>query len=612
MAILTVPGSEVQIATPSPAVKLDAGALTAPALAAGAAAGTRYRGAREVAAGVQSVGDAFGAIGEHLEKVDRARVAAEASFRMRAAHQSFVESLKGDPDENEWGARAKDTFERVRGEILDSGGIPNGMRSEMDSAVKNWGQTLQIEAGTLAAVQKVNRAEIAVRKDYDDALRSGDGYGAAKAVALGRASRLDPAQMDRLEDGIGRGLAETAIENGLRTNPVKTLELLQSGAALPIVDHKGEEIVPTKVFTARELESRIVSARRDASSWQSANYQDLLTKADPITGLIDEGAINQAVADKDVSPRAGKALIDSQNRQVAAERRAQFNLLKSEIHDPALWADEPGQTFEELKAKAEAIPDATLRGQALNDLQRTYRGVRKVGDADASKLILARAHDPTGWESAPDEYAATLVESTADIGNPTLRRQTISEINQQLASWKKRAQLAVGPVESDVLAQLRDDMNLQTAMVPLQIVDVGAKTGFLGFGAKTPARTEFKAVAGGLKAIHEMGDKDVEATFGKGATKESVVQAVQIHRAELEHQLREWFKTPEGQKATIAQAEARRQEIERPWVLESARASLSSHAPASISTESEYKSLPPGARFVWRYKDGREAVGVKP
>lgn len=605
--IATVAGSDVPIQTPQRGARLnpgafvsqgpaplDSGALTARARATLAAVDADFRGKRAVAGGVQDVSEAFQTIARDMMQANRARIAADADFRMRTAQQTFVESLRGDGDESTWGERANEVFERTREEILNAAPVPPGMRKELDFSLRSWGQALGIKAQTMAAVQTVNRASVAIRKSYDEAARDGDAVGMANAVGMGRQSKLDPVEMDQLEQGIPRALALTAIENGFRVNPQGTYDLLSSGGSLPIADQNGKAIVPSKVFPPKELQSLIVTARREASAWQSENYQNLLATADPMTGLIPEGVIRAQMESGAISAKTGQTLLATQARTVAEEQRKQAAYLHTEIGDPTAWIEDPEATAAELRAKAEMLTDPKLKQQEMNAIERKLIATRKAAksgrdhiDRTVYERILAQADNQPAWANAIDERAQFLIGETASIGDPTLRQKAINYVNQQKASLRKNGELAQGPVQRQILQQIDDDRRAGFA-IPTGAVEKG--------GLIRSARTEFQKPAAVKPA--DISDSEIRKLYGPGVTRAQVVEAEQLHYNQVVEKMRAWFRDPANANATYEQANKYRAQLEQPYIMEVTKAALRPDSPVVVTTEAEYNALPPNAVYV--------------
>ncbi len=146
------------------------------------------------------------------------------------------------------------------------------------------------------------------------------------------------------------------------------------------------------------------------------------------------------------------------------------------------------------------------------------------------------------------------------------------------------------------------DLAEQSAMVPIGVADVAAESHL--FKANTPAGTTYTPITGGLAELKKKDDIEIEGLFGKGTKKEQVVRAAEVHAARLKDEMRRWFQSEEGSKATFEQADAHRRELERPYVMDAVKATLSKRVPVQIATREEFDALPPGAPFVFNGKMG--------
>lgn len=557
--IPTVPGSEIDLRTPERAVHLDAAAINKP----------RMRGAMATAGALDSVADVAEGIGHDIQRAKNAGIAADVDLKMRTARQTFLESLRNDPDESKWSERAQETSDHVRDDIFSTHeNIPPGMRQQVESAFKSWQSGLLVETKTLSNVQSVNRAWSKNKEDYQESLKDGQGQHAMAVLENSRRAQLaDPVEIDEMERAIPKGIARNYIQNGLMANPKQTLDLLKSGGSLPAEDQNGKPIVPRKVFSPKEMEQLQNTARIQTAAWQKTNGENMLKEdADPVTGFVPEETIKSEMKQGNVSEAFGRALISAQDRKLKAQQADESRVLAAQ-------------------------------------------------DREAYNMVSAKAHDSTAWGVDPDVYAHKLVEDAADITNPSLRQRAINDVNHQLAAVKKTGETAERPIERQMNALINDDKESIGAMVPIAVEDVpaGESSGQAKFGlgiftggvtSGSPASTRYTRVPGGLKAINKMTDDEVKATFGEKASKDDVVSAVNRHAAQLQNEMREWFQSPEGLKATWEQADAHRQKLERPWVMDSVRNSLSTKPPVDVSTEEEFNSLPSGAPFVWNGRPG--------
>jgi hypothetical protein len=157
---------------------------------------------------------------------------------------------------------------------------------------------------------------------------------------------------------------------------------------------------------------------------------------------------------------------------------------------------------------------------------------------------------------------------------------------------------------------MNKDLRTNSAMVPVSVEDVAGKTekkGVIGFRSSTttPATTTYHRVEGGLDALDKLKEEGGDEPWPfPGMKKENVVQAANVHAARLQDEMSQWFKSPEGQKATFDQANEHRMQLERPYVMESVKASLSKRAPSVVTTKEDFDALPAGAPFTWNGKIG--------
>jgi hypothetical protein len=546
--IPTVPGSEVEIQTPDKSVRLDPGALIGP----------RVRGAQALANAIDQVGDVAGTLQADLERQKGARIAADIDLKMRAAQQAFIESTKGDANEDEWFQRAQEMASKVKDDVYSGkDGVPPGMKNQVDIALGSWTQNLGIQAVTMARIQSTKRTEGTLYKDYQEAGLDGAADHMQAVVNLGRSAKLDPVTMDQWERDIPRTVAMTAIQNGLRVNPKGTGDLLKSGAALPVKDQQGNDIVPSKVFSAKELEQLQNTARTQTNAWQKTNLQNLLLNgSDPTTGIVPEQDIRDAVKKGTIAPTDGQSIINRQNRQAAAKTKEEQTRLARE-------------------------------------------------DTDNYHVLSAKIHDPVSWQTNADDYAHELMADAGGLTDPAHRQEAITDINRQLASVKKNGTTAERPVDRQMIELMNKDLRTQGAMVPVQPEDVAAQTekhGLIGFRKTTetaPATTSYKPIEGGLDALDKMKEDGGDEPWPfPGMKKDDVISAANIHAAKIQNQMHEWFQSPEGEKATFDQANAHRQELERPFVMDAVKATLSKRAPVRLTSPDEVKKLPAGAPFI--------------
>lgn len=540
--IPTVPGSELDVNTPEKAVRLNEGALNA-----------RYQGERALASGIEQVGETVGGIGEEIQKAKNIGIAADVDLKMRTARQTFIESLRNDSNQDGWTTRAQETASTVRDDIFsENEKLPPGMRAEVDSAFKSWQGNLLTETQSLANAQTVNRAWGKVRADYNDALKDGQADHAATLMAHARDTKMaNPAEIDQMERDIPRTIATNYIENGLRTNPQGTTELLQSGAALPANDQNGKPIVPSQVLSPREMTALVNTGRVRTAAWQKTNFEDILaTRADPITGLIPENVIKDGMANRQIGEQTGRNFLAAQERKVLADTAKKASDLAKE-------------------------------------------------DNQKLSMITAKVHDPVAWGVNPDVYAHDLTTEAADIANPTVRQRAISDINRQVAAVKKTGQTADKPVISTQLKFMTEAFENGSAFVPMT-EGKAAVEHIYGDESAVPS----DHVPGGIKAIEKMQPDEIKEKFGDKATKEGVIEAAKLNFATKQKQFLDWAALPENANATPEQANAERQRLERPDARAAVAATITKKIPRAVSTQTEFDELEPGDPFIFNGRVG--------
>lgn len=586
MAIPTVPGSEIDVATPNRAAHLDAGALTAPARATLSAIDSRFRGGQQTAGAIEGVGAELGGLADDMLKVHRANVAADSDFRMRAAQQSFLESIRNDQNEHDWTDRAAAVADQTRQDIFASHNVPPGMRPELENSIKSWGQALQIKTQTLAQVQSINRAELSIRKSYDEAGRDGDAIGMANAVALGRSSKLDPVAMDEMEQNIPRALATTAIENGLANNPKGTLDLLKSGASLPIVDQHGDPIVPSKVYSPQELERKIIQAHTETSKWQTDNLLRLESTSADGDGIVPEEVIRGAMNKGEINALAGENKIRRQKQQINAadiqQNQKEFGAMEAAIHDPLAWED-PEANRTQLLKDAEDIHDPISKQRAINDTNRLYAAALVKRDKTTADVLKADIRNLESWGVDLESAMAGFVARAQNIGNAADRKEVINYADRQKASILKKGKTVEQPVEKEIYAQMKAD-RANALLLPL--------TSERPADPQFPGQLTAERIAGGMKALTDpkgpdnpnyLTDDMIKQKFGAKMTRERLIAAERSLAASNEQKMALFFKGKPD--ATYDEANAYRKELEKPYVMDRVKQALSPGAPPSARTE---------------------------
>ncbi len=181
-------------------------------------------------------------------------------------------------------------------------------------------------------------------------------------------------------------------------------------------------------------------------------------------------------------------------------------------------------------------------------------------DKTFADSVAARADNAAGWTSAKDadggyeEYAANLKADAANIKNPIQQQKVINDVDRQLKSLKNKAKLEMSPEASRMYEMMSEDRTHQATFAPLH------------FGGDDGAKLVH--YSGTLTDIRDMNDKEIERTFGKGATKQMILAQEQGNFDKKWAKMKQWFasEAEAGRKPTIEQADAARQQIEYPSV----------------------------------------------
>lgn len=306
----------------------------------------------------------------------------------------------------------------------------------------------------------------------------------------------------------------------LKQTGTRTAELSQIETGIRVDPARLMEDIDKGTFknvTQHQLETAKIQARAQVARNQHdaflGMYEDL--SANPM--MMTDDRIDAAVEQKTITPTGAAALKRARSQANRAEARDDYN---------SLWMMVDSHDFTKDQVPEEAAKDFTTAAGAL-----------------------------------PPEFARPL----------------FTHIQEQVKKAKSAQTVAEHPVESQMLQLMREDRENVGAFIPLATKTTVEKHWF----SPNKTITEQVPFDGGLAALRRelmgtadqpgMKQEDIEALFGKGATAKSIMDAEQTAFAKQYNAMREWFKTPQGQKATFEEANAMRKQLEAP--LRSAAAS---------------------------------------
>jgi len=158
-------------------------------------------------------------------------------------------------------------------------------------------------------------------------------------------------------------------------------------------------------------------------------------------------------------------------------------------------------------------------------------------------------HDPKAWGVNPEIYAHELTVQASDISDPLTRARTIKDINHQLQSVQRSGETTDKPFVKEQLEFLKKDFDTRTATVPV-----------LGV-----------YVRGGADKITDMPQSEIDANWGKGASREDLIKRagsfVERFRGTYTEQMKKFLDyakaNPDATPEDLVKA---RQDIQRPHI----------------------------------------------
>lgn len=217
----------------------------------------------------------------------------------------------------------------------------------------------------------------------------------------------------------------------------------------------------------------------------------------------------------------------------------------------------------------DAVKQGRITPQGANSLKmaRDRKNLKTAREDYNSLWVMVDQHD-FRQDKVPEEAAKDFTQAATALP-PEMARPLLAHIKSAVEKAKTTATAEEKPVESQMLQLMREDRESMGVFVPSETQST--TTGSLWWKKTTTQQVPFQ---GGLASLRKalLGTADqpglkpaeIESLFGKGATADSVLKAEQDAFAKQYMQMREWFKTPQGQKATFEQANEMRRRLEQP------------------------------------------------
>lgn len=448
-------------------------------------------------------------VSQKIQANRNARTTFDADIAMRTTKQDFTDQLHKMPDEGTWLPAWKEQTTALREKILSGPNVGPEMKSQLSMKLDNWDAATSSEIRTAALLKGVKETHDSAVAASTLAYQQGDiagGDNILKAATSHYGMYPEEANTRMMK---GKEVAfQSMAANAINSDPIKAPSVLESTLK--------DKIPPLKY---RPLYREALEAQ---SRQQSLNAKDLAEQIS-VTHVADPEDLRKQVENQQITqPQMDRLLFsvkkygEEQKREDLKQENNEFQvaLMRVDDHD---WINDrqPEQTAKDMKT------------------------------------------DGLGWTQ------------------PALQRRLDEHIQAKMRAAKTQGQNNVRPVQQQIFDQMREDRENNGLTVPSTTEETpGTSKGGLGvfgsykpFDVNTPASTKMVPVVGGLAELRKMSADDIEEKFGKGVTKEQVIQAEQAHYANIQGKMRAWFQDPENKNATYEQANAYRIELEKPYVL---------------------------------------------
>lgn len=354
-----------------------------------------------------------------------------------------------------------------------------------------------------------------------------------------------------------------------------------------------------------------------------------------------DNIIKAGVSNYATSPVKGQLLM-AQGKQTAFKAQADSAIDNDPINAPDILEDT-------LKDKMSPIAYRPLYREALRrqssqqslNSQSIYQQIAATGSidpkilsdqVDAKAITQTQANQLTGYmkklgaqqtredmKAERDQYNISMKEADDhDWVNDKDAQITAAKINNEGLGWTQPAlqrgldehiqskmkaaasgQSGLSPVQKQIFQQMQEDRTSNGLTVPLSTETVVTNSHTF-----SPDETEVQHnfVSGGLEALRKMDPTAIQDKFGKGVTREQVLQAEQSHAAGIQTKMRDWFQ--QNPQATYDEANDYRISLEKPYVMGAVSTSLKPKQNLNITTREEFEALPSGAPFVYNGRAG--------
>ncbi len=378
-----------------------------------------------------------------------------------------------------------------------------------------------------------------------------------------------------------------------------TIQFQVAGDHLASQRRKATAIAASQEFLQTGDESLMPNAKaalttaRDAGDMTQAEYDQHVSSL--TRGLQTNQILNGIEADpvatlRDIEAGEFKDVPAKQLLQLKGTARRAVVALQNGGRDELLRRHDAGEIIDEGEIQAMestgAISPRGAKQVRLGIAQKDYKDAK-----DTRAMLMLEADDTLTADNPDVEKKAQSIKDDGASLPPVLRRYLYEHVDAKVKAATKSAEAAERPVEQQIFAQMREDRMQNGYTLPTSMVETPGSIEFWnslksGSVVRSPSTSKQVPIADSLTALRDptrVSDEQIKEAFGKDMTREKLIRAEQLHAATMNEKMHAWFKDPANAKATYAQANEYRLELEKPYVMGQVAAELN-HANTSYKT----------------------------
>lgn len=427
--IPTIPGS-ARVQDQTIGVKANAG----PALNRLAA----ERGVAQAAGG--AVQDTIGAVAEFEERKRRAEEVNafnQASILTRKTTSTYRDSLRNNPNDQEWVANWQKTSQDTRDQILSSAGskLSAGAKAKMVQTLDNWQGETTTEFTTAADIAGSERRKRTGMLAADEALKDGNEQAATAAIdSIVRTGDMWKEEATTLKGTFRQTVETNQVLTGMATNPAMVYDQLREK------DDKGNFANFPAIRDPAVRERLIRESNQRMNALQSQNLQDIVEQVgNAPEAPPTEEELEAKVKTGDITARGAnsiRALVKKSNLDSAKDNSL---VLAMQVHDHDFTVDKnPDVTAREFHDSIAALPIALQK--PISDQLTNKLNAAKKNEQQVEKPVESYTYD---W--GKKMFSDGMFRGQVDVDTPkkflgfTVGHETKKEDASTNPEWMKTA-----------------------------------------------------------------------------------------------------------------------------------------------------------------------------